>query len=408
VALPDGLLVLPAPGEARLRDLVRKLRLLVLRDLLAREGPTLTEPVRRALPRVQQALIGCARARSAELLAALGSADVLPSLLAMMSGVAEPDAMLRAAIPPLLVRLASERGLLEESVLWDVPISTLARPRGGVVRFTPEARGLVANAAGAEVRLASGEEKRVDLLVPSATPTPIPGVDAQLAPYDANPLAMREEHPDKQGNAIDLGSKPIEDWARALADALELVRIALPTIHAELALTLQRIVPVGYEPERHLSASYREAPGLVYLTLHPSVLTLAEAIVHETQHGKLNVLSFFDPALVNGRTTWTQSPVRPDLRPLSGVLLAVHAFVPVAALHLRLVELDHPIAETPEFDARRRQVLAGNDRGLRLVHELGEPTALGRQVIAALDALHGHTLAALPDAVRDPEALPPG
>lgn len=406
--LPAGLLVVPAPGEARLRDLVRKLRLLVLRDLLAREGPTLSEPVRRALPRVQQALIGCARARSKELLAALGSPDVLPPLLAMMNDLADPDAMLRAAIPSLLAQLASERGVLEESVLWDVEVSALALPGRGLVRFTAPARGLVANAAGAEVRLADGSEKRLDALSPDAPIAPIPGISGHLAMHDANPLAMQEAHPDKAGNAIDLGGKSIDEWTRALGEALELVRLALPALHAELALTLQRIVPVGYEPERHLSASYREAPGLVYMTLHPSVLTLAEAIVHETQHGKLNVLSFFDPALSNGRTTWTQSPVRPDLRPLSGVLLAVHAFVPVAALHLRLAELDHPIARTPEFHARRRQVLDGNDRGLKLVHELGQPTALGRQVVADLDAMHALTMRAAPDAVRDAEALPPG
>lgn len=408
VTVPSGLLVVPDAGDARFRDLLRKLRLLVLRDLLAREGMALSEPVQRALPRVQRALIGRARARSPELLAALGSADVLPPLLAMMSGVAEPDPMLRTAIPALLVRLASTRGVLEESVLWDVPIATLPIAGRGISRFTPEARGLVANAAGAEVRLADGPEKRIDALETRQVFERIPGIDAHLSLHDANPLAMEEAHPEKTGNAIDLGGKPLEAWTRMLGDALELVALALPTIHAELALTLERIVPVGYEPQRHLSASYREAPGLVYMTLHPSVLTMAEAIVHETQHGKLNVLSFFDPALTNGRTTWTKSPVRPDLRPLSGVLLAVHAFVPVAALHLRLAELGHPIARTPEFDTRRRQVLAGNDRGLRLVHELGEATALGAQVIAALDTLHAVTLAAVPDAIRDAEALPPG
>ncbi len=406
--LANGLLVVPSAHDARLRDLARKLRLLVLRDLLARGPGEVSEPVRRALPRVQQALVGCARTHSAALLAALGSEDVLPPLLAMMGGVCPPDAMLRQAIPPLLARLGSARGVLEESVLWDVPIAVLPLPGRGVARFAPEAQGMVANAAGVEVRLAGGEEVRLDRLETGATFHAIAGLDAHLSLFDVNPLAMREEHPDKQGNAIELGGRSIDEWTRALSEAAALIGLALPTVHAELALALQRIVPVGYEPERHLSASYREAPGLVYMTLHPSVLTLAEALVHETQHGKLNVLSYFDPALVNGRTTWTPSPVRPDLRPLSGVLLAVHAFVPVAALHLGLAELDHPIARTPEFATRRAQVLAGNARGLAIVHELGEPTPLGRELIAALDALHAQTQAAAPPAVVDAEALPPG
>ena len=59
------------------------------------------------------------------------------------------------------------------------------------------------------------------------------------------------------------------------------------------------------------------------------------------------------------------------LRPLMGVLLAVHAFVPVAALHAGLVAADHPLAKTAKFADRREQVLAGNERGLRLVATTG-------------------------------------
>jgi HEXXH motif-containing protein len=405
VVLPTGLLVLPAAGDARFRDLVRKQRLLVLRDLLAR---TSSDPaLKRALPRVQQALITAARTQSHTLLDALGAPDVLPPLLAMMGAQAGADAMLRVAVPALLARLASHRGALEESVLWDVPMRSLALG-ARVAVFSPDAQGLVANAAGAEIRLSSGAEIRLDALEAAPTGFAIAGLDAHLSLHDANPLAMSEDHPDKQGNAVSLGDRPIDAWTSALEGAVELIRITLPTVHAELALALSRIVPVGYEPERHLSASYREAPGLVYLTLHPSVLTLAEALVHETQHGKLNVLSYFDPVLVNGRTTWTASPVRPDLRPLSGVLLAVHAFVPVAALHARLAEIDHPIARTPELAARRAQVLAGNERGLAIVHELGAPTPIGKEILAALDAVHAATRAASPNGVTDSEALPPG
>jgi HEXXH motif-containing protein len=407
VTLPEGLLVLPGPSDRRFADLVRKLRLLALRDLLGRDRSGLTAPVARALPGFQAALFVAARARAAATIDAIGAQDVLPRLLSMHAGVAEPDAMIRSAAPIVLSTLARPRGAMAETVLWDVPLSQLPIA-DGLARFDPSARGLVAGPSGVEVRLANGENVTLAELPAETTLHAIPGASARLALHDANPLAMLEDHPDKQGNAISLGGRDPSEWTRALADAIELVRIALPTVHAELALSLARVVPVGYEPERHLSASYREAPGLVYLTLHPSVLTLAEAIVHETQHGKLNVLSFFDPALTNGRTTWTPSPVRPDLRPLSGVLLAVHAFVPVAALHLRLAELGHPISTTPEFATRREQVLAGNERGLRIVRELGERTPIGREILDALERVHAVTRDALPRASLASEALPPG
>jgi HEXXH motif-containing protein len=207
----------------------------------------------------------------------------------------------------------------------------------------------------------------------------------QLSLIDTNPLAMNEAHPEKSGNAIDLAGRRPEEWQRALTGALELVHAGLPEWFAELPLTLQRIVPVGFDAERHLSASYREAPGLAYLSLHPDPLTMGEAIVHETQHGKLNALTWLDPVLENGLSEWSPSPVRPDLRPLMGVLLAAHAFVAVSALHVRLTELNHPAMLGKE--ARRAEVLKSNAEALETVKAKGKPTALGRRLIDELDAL---------------------
>jgi HEXXH motif-containing protein len=138
-------------------------------------------------------------------------------------------------------------------------------------------------------------------------------------------------------------------------------------------------------------------------------LTLAEALVHETQHGKLNTLMWSDPVLRNGATVWTESPVRPDLRPLMGVLLAVHAFVPVALLHRALLEDDDPFCETGHFQRRYLEVLAGNRRGLELLDELADPTPIGQRVLESLRRLHEVSMEGappLPDRLR--EALPPG
>ena len=127
------------------------------------------------------------------------------------------------------------------------------------------------------------------------------------------------------------------------------------------------------------------------MSLHPSTLTMAEALVHETQHGKLNTLRWFDAVLHNGDSTWSESPVRPDLRPLMGVLMGVHAFVPVAAMHRRLEELEDPIVSTPHFARRRHEVSEGNASGLKTIRELGELTAAGERVVSALEALHAAT-----------------
>lgn len=210
---------------------------------------------------------------------------------------------------------------------------------------------------------------------------------AHLALHDTNVLWSEEAHPDKEGNAIDLGGHPVDEWLARIDEALALIEVALPTLFAELRLSLRRIVPVGYEPEMHLSASYVEAPGQIYITLHPNALTMAEAIIHETQHGKLNALSWLDAVLHNGRSEWTTSPVRDDLRPLMGVLLAVHAFVPVAALHASLAQLGHEASHQSRFAARREEVLLSNGEGIRTLHRLGAWSPIGERVFGALGAL---------------------
>jgi HEXXH motif-containing protein len=135
---------------------------------------------------------------------------------------------------------------------------------------------------------------------------------------------------------------------------------------------------------------------------------MAEAIVHEVQHSKCNLLSWMDPVLHNGYTTWTDSPVRPDLRPLMGVLMAVHAFVPVAALHHRLAVLDHPLSRTRRFLERRVEVLSGNRGGLRVLQERAEPTAAGTRLLDALGELHTFLVAQAPEIPDAPAAMPPG
>jgi hypothetical protein len=50
-----------------------------------------------------------------------------------------------------------------------------------------------------------------------------------------------------------------------------------------------------------------------------------------------------------------------------------------------------------EFAERRRQVLAGNQRGAELIRELGHPTRLGARLVGEMLALHDHLCALHPE-----------
>ena len=211
-----------------------------------------------------------------------------------------------------------------------------------------------------------------------------------LACADNNPLSSFEAHPDKAGNALDLGGRTPEEWTGALAAAFELVEQHLPDLAAELRLVMQTLVPVGHDHEKHLSASYAECIGTAYLTLHPDRMTMTEALIHEFSHNKLNALFALDGVLENAFSPLYASPVRPDPRPLHGILLAVHAFVPVARLYERMLEAGHAASRTPGFERRLRQIVEGNHEGFMTLAEHARPTRIGQGVFDELERWDEH------------------
>jgi hypothetical protein len=202
---------------------------------------------------------------------------------------------------------------------------------------------------------------------------------------DNNPLAMHEAHPDKHGNAVDLGGRPVDEWLASLRAALALVGEHLPELRAEMDLYVRQIVPVGFFEDRHLSASYREAIGTLYLSLHPSPTTMVEALVHEFQHNKLNALLESDDVLENADAPLFASPVRPDPRPLRGVLLAVHAFVPVAVLYEKLAA-----AGEKGVERRFEDVVRINREGTEVLLPNARPTEVGKGVLEELGRWDAH------------------
>ncbi len=230
----------------------------------------------------------------------------------------------------------------------------------------------------AEVR--DGSLHRSDSQGPLFTPL-APGI--VLGRADDSPVAMHEAHPDKDGNATSLGGQPLSGWVEALHRALTLLGEFMPAVRAEMDLLLQQVVPVGYDEGRHLSASYRESIGTIYVSLHPHPLTMAEALLHEFSHTKLNVLFELDPVLHNAFTPLYPSPVRPDPRPLHGVLLAAHAFIPVATLYRRLGAAAHSSTQDPGFSTRYRAIVAANEEALQTL-EQAQPSAAGLEVLAEL------------------------
>jgi len=409
-------LSLPAPGERTLCSLQKKVRLVALRELLTVSAIGLGRRANAGMNQIQRALQRVARKDAAALLDVVGMPDVQAPLLVMASGIRSPKEILPSLVPNLLVALRTVE--IDEALLWEHPFDRVVVEGLGEITIDGGAKAILLDPSGVGIERVGGE--RFDLFpfevkglagVNLSNPSFALGsasLKLALSLVDTNPLSMEEAHPDKVGNAISLGGKSPGSWVSALEEALNLISLALPDWYAELQHTTQRILPVGFEPEMHLSASYREAPGIVYMTLHPDPLTMAEALIHETQHGKLNLLTWLDPVLDNAYTAWTASPVRPDLRPVMGVLLAVHAFVPVSAFHSALAAQNHPISRSQKFQDRRIAVLAGNANGLDIVQAKAKPTAIGARLIRELRLLHDHLAEGQDVGSAGTSLMPPG
>jgi hypothetical protein len=219
------------------------------------------------------------------------------------------------------------------------------------------------------------------------------GSVSHFATVDHNPIAAFEAHPDKAGNHVDLGGRPPEEWTDILEQSFALIEQFMPGLFAEMRMMLHHIIPVGYDAVRHLSASYREAVGTIYLTLHPSVMIMSEAVIHEFQHNKFNVSTYAAEYLGNAFSPLYKSPIRPDPRPLWGIILAVHAFLPVAELYRRMRDAGHPWAARPDFERRMSELDLKNHEGMEMLRAHAQFTPAGRALFGELEALEQRHLA---------------
>ena len=216
----------------------------------------------------------------------------------------------------------------------------------------------------------------------------VPGVF--LALTDNTPRASFEAHPDKNGNQLDLGGRQPSEWLASLRQAIADIDRHLPLLGEELRLCMRLFVPVGFDEHKHLSASFQEAIGLIYLTLHPQQMTMTEAVLHEFQHNKINAAFRLDPLLVNAWSPLYPSPVRPDPRPLHGVVLAVHAFQPIARLYEEMAREGRPEAENAFWNERFRKIIHINRAGATTVLDNAQPTPAGAGLFSEMRALDQH------------------
>ena len=106
----------------------------------------------------------------------------------------------------------------------------------------------------------------------------------------------------------------------------------LPQCHAWVAAVTKVAIPLRGEGTAFRSVSHPSLPGVVELDLLAED-QIVESLVHESAHQYLYRLEAAAPLVDPDHHERYESPLRPDGRPLRGILLAYHALAFIAAFY---------------------------------------------------------------------------
>jgi HEXXH motif-containing protein len=166
-----------------------------------------------------------------------------------------------------------------------------------------------------------------------------------------------------------------------VTDGFQLLRDVWPdAFHSALRQVKGLIV---LRPRNHTrSDSPLSMLGLVALSCGEAT-SAADLIVHESSHIRLNLMRQFDPLWTDAEpATLHESPWRPDLRPLLGIVLGVHAFLNVAIYYRRLaLWAGGNSAANMLFERQRAKVRIAWETA----RSYAKPTALGESFFADLE-----------------------
>ncbi len=228
----------------------------------------------------------------------------------------------------------------------------------GIPKFLAEGRALALDGTG---QSSSGCDLRLRTL---------PDAAGHLEVNDADPL-LRVGYAGEDFEQI--AGEAARRWRATLESAFTALRRILPAGAGEVERSVRVLVPLVTRTSGvHRSAASADASGMVQMSWSASGHQIAEALLHEYYHTKLNALLDLAPVFVgdDGAEDY-YSPWRDDPRPLRGVLHGVFSFYIVTFFW------HHAYAARPDAD-------------VNVHHALREAVRRRRQVRIAIEQLKSH------------------
>jgi HEXXH motif-containing protein len=176
-------------------------------------------------------------------------------------------------------------------------------------------------------------------------------------------------------------------WQSSLEDALSWIEKVDKQLVEEMVFGVKTIIPViSSDPNKHISVTFGNAPGLVALSWTSDSSILVEALIHEYHHHKLYAIMNVDPLIIgSAHDEIYYSPWRTDPRPLYGIFHGVYVFHAVVKfwetfIKSKLVSLQEGHISQRIYTLRLQII-----RGLDVLKEHGTFSKLGLSLLTAIE-----------------------
>lgn len=225
----------------------------------------------------------------------------------------------------------------------------------------------------------------------------IPWTSIALTTDFYNPDIDKHAHPNhiRDNIWVTFGIKAPEDWRALFAKSFEIVAKVSPGFMVEINQMIRKIVPFDVSNGVHNSWSYTDVVGHLLMSyptgMNYGEYALLEAILHEYNHNKLNLIMQTETLVLNDRRELYYSPYRPDARHIHGIYLWLHAI----AWAYWVIWNAHAsgILKLPEYWQRKSILyVLKNGLSLQVLDQYAQLSPLGRELLEEMRAVHKECL----------------
>ncbi len=238
----------------------------------------------------------------------------------------------------------------------------------------------------------------------------IPWTNIALTLDFQNVDATKSTHPDHKKNHvwITFGSIDQVEWQRLFAQSFDIARQVSPGFMEEINSVIRKIIPFDVSIGMHNSGSFSDAIGHLLMSYPTEIecpeLALLEAIVHEYNHNKLNLILQTEPLIYNDSREIYYSPYRPDARHIHGIYMGVHAlsgayWVIWNAYSQGIIQLSENWVEKSVLYVLKNGV------SLQVLDKYSSLTPLGKLILEEIRTVHHECLRFMKSANIRPEII---